>query len=124
MALPFKADAFEKVYSAHTIEHFSHKETENVLREWARVLTIEGVMEIRCRWLRIRALLFFLFPTKQNVINIYGGQEYSGNYHKTGFSFGLLRYYLRAVGLKHINRVIEKKWIFPYVSDLHVIAKK
>ena len=58
--LPFKDEVFDHVYSSHLIEHFSHREAKNVIREWVRVLKKGGMIEIRGPWLRIRALIFFL----------------------------------------------------------------
>ena len=122
--LPFKQQVFDHVYSSHTIEHFSHHEIEEVVKEWARVLKQNGIIEIRCPWLRLRALLFFLRPTQKNVENIYGGQDYAGNYHKCGFSFGLLKNLMESVGIIDVRRVLEKYKGIPFVSDLHVIGVK
>ena len=123
--LPFKSNSFDKVYSAHTIEHFSHKETQNIAAEWVRILKTGGQLEIRCPWLRIRALLFFFNPTHKNVANIYGGQEYEGNFHKCGFSYGLLKELLESVGIGEIVRVFEKgPFGIPFCSDLHIKGKK
>jgi predicted SAM-dependent methyltransferase len=46
--LPFEDNSFDHVYASHIIEHFSHKETQNVLDEWIRVLKENGILEIRC----------------------------------------------------------------------------
>lgn len=119
--LPFNDECFDHVYSSHTIEHFSHREVKSILKEWIRVLKRGGTIEIRCPWLRVRAFLFFLFPTWENVINIYGGQEYEGNYHKCGFSFKLLKELLEECGVIKVKRVIERGYKgIPLLSDLHV----
>lgn len=84
-----------------------------------------GIIDICCPWLRVRALLFFLFPTWENVINIYGGQEYEGNYHKCGFSFKLLKELLDECGIIKVKRVIERGYKgIPLLSDLHVKGTK
>ena len=36
--LPFKDEVFDHVYSSHLIEHFSHREVKEVIKEWVRVL--------------------------------------------------------------------------------------
>lgn len=36
--LPFKDEVFDHVYSSHLIEHFSHREVKDVVKEWVRVL--------------------------------------------------------------------------------------
>jgi SAM-dependent methyltransferase len=87
--LPFKNESVDYIYSSHTIEHFSHREVEQVLREWTRVLKEEGGIEIRCPDLRARALFFSLHPSKRDIINIYGGQDYPENLHRCGFSENL-----------------------------------
>jgi predicted SAM-dependent methyltransferase len=89
--LPFKNESVDYIYSSHTIEHFSHREVEQVLREWTRVLKEEGGIEIRCPDLRARALFFSLHPSKRDIINIYGGQDYPENLHRCGFSYVTLR---------------------------------
>lgn len=119
--LPFRDGAFDHVYSSHVIEHFSHLKVRNVLKEWVRVLKRGGVIEIRCPWLRVRALIFFLRPTWENVKHIYGGQENEWNFHKCGFSFGLLKRLLEECGIVRVRRVIERGFLeLPFLSDLHV----
>lgn len=123
--LPFTAGSFDHVYCSHLIEHFSHREVRNVLVEWVRVLRKEGVIEIRCPDLRARAFLFFLNPSWQNVKNIYGGQDYVGNQHRCGFSFGLLKHFLESCGVKNIKRIIKGYRGLPFIPDcLHVKGVK
>ena len=123
--LPFKDEVFDHVYSSHLIEHFSHREVKNVLKEWFRVLKKDGTIEIRCPWLRVRALIFFLRPTWKNVKHIYGGQEHEGNFHKCGFSFGLLKELLEDVGIIKVRRVIKRGYYgIPLLSGLHVKGVK
>ena len=100
--MSFKDESFDHVYSNHLID-FSHREVRNVLVEWVRVLKKERVIEIRCRDLRARALLFFLNPSWQNLKNIYGGQDYVGNQHRCGFSYGLLKHLLESACMQLTN---------------------
>jgi len=121
--LPFRDCSFDHVHSSHLIEHFSHREVKNVLAEWVRVLKKGGILEILCPDLRARALLFFLNPSWQNVINIYGGQDYAGNYHKCGFSYGPLKELLKSCGIIKVKRVVKIKGYknLPFIpEDLHV----
>jgi len=41
------------------------------------------------------------------VKNIYGGQDYVGNQHRRGFSFGLLKHFLESCGVKNIKKIIS-----------------
>ena len=123
--LPFKDEIFDLVYSSHLIEHFSHLEIAGVVKEWVRVLKKAGTIEIRCPWLRVRALIFFLRPTWENVRNIYGGQEHEGDFHKCGFSFTLLKGLLENCEIIKVKRVIERGYKgLPFLSDLHVKGVK
>jgi len=126
-SLPFQDEEFDHIYSSHLIEHFSHREVKSVLKEWVRCLKRGGTMEVRCPWLRIRAFLFFLRPSWSNVSQIYGGQEYDGNYHKCGFSFGLLKGLLEECGIENVRRVRNPKGYMgiPFLPDcLHVKGTK
>ena len=123
--LPFRDNTFDKVYSSHVLEHFSHRETDDILKEWARVLKKNGTIEIIVPWLRIRALIFVLRPTRKEIINIYGGQDYIYNYHKCGFSFGIIKRKLLTAGFDEVKLIIDGYKFIPFLpSCLHVKARK
>jgi hypothetical protein len=59
------------------------------------------------------------------VKHIYGGQENEWNFHKCGFSFGLLKQLLEGCGITKVKRVIKKGILgIPCLSDLHVKGVK
>lgn len=119
--LPFKNEAFDVVSSSEVIEHFSHRDVRNIIVEWVRVLKRNGEIEIKCPDLRARAFLFSLNPTWKNIENIYGGQDYNGNYHKCGFSFELLKLLLESCGIKKVHRIIDGYKGIPFIPNcLHV----
>lgn len=123
--LPFRNECFDHVYSSHLIEHFSHRKIRIVVAEWLRVLKKGGAIEIECPDLRARAFLFFLNPTWGNVKNIYGEQDHAGNYHKCGFSFGLLKHVLESSGIRNVKRRIKGYRGIPFIPDcLHVTGIK
>lgn len=123
--LPFRNGSFDYVFSSHLIEHFSHREISRVLTEWTRVLRTGGTIEIRCPDLRARAFLFVLNPTSHSMGNIYGGQDYAGNYHKCGFSYGLLKRHLQSCGIRNVKRIIKGYKGIPFIPDcLHVKGVK
>jgi predicted SAM-dependent methyltransferase len=123
--LPFKTGIFDHVYSSEVIEHFSHRETKIVLAEWIRVLKKGGIFEVECPDLRARSLIFFINPTWKNIENVYGGQDYAGNFHKAGFSYELLKTLLEDSGIKEVKRVIKGYKGIPFLPDcLHLIGTK
>lgn len=44
--LPYEDNSVDEVYASHVLEHFSFRETADVLAEWARVLKPGGIMRI------------------------------------------------------------------------------
>jgi predicted SAM-dependent methyltransferase len=123
--LPFKNDVFDHVYSSHTIEHFPHREIPDVLQEWLRICIPGGTIELRCPDLRIRSLLFFIQPTIQNIKNIYGEQDYPENFHRSGFSFGILKTMLEKCGVHTIRRIADEYKGIPFIpNDLHIVGTK
>lgn len=123
--LPFRDNCFDHIFSSHVIEHFSHREVKQVLKEWMRVLKPDGIFELRCPDLQARCLLFFLHPNQRDIRNIYGDQDYSENYHMCGFSYGLLRRLLKEIGITQIKRVINGYHGIPFLPDcIHVRGSK
>lgn len=125
MNLPFRDEVFDYFYASHVLEHFGHSHVEKVLREWMRVLKTRGTIEIKCPDLRARAFLFSISPSWDNVVYIYGRQNHIGNFHKSGFSYGLLRALLTSVGVEDIRRVIDGYKGIPFLpNQLHVLGTK
>jgi predicted SAM-dependent methyltransferase len=123
--LPFVDGCFGRVYSSHTLEHFSHREIRLVLSEWVRILKPGGTLEIRCPDLRARALLFAIRPSWNDVENIYGSQDYPENLHKSGYSYGLLKRLLRQLGIEGMKRVIRGYKGIPFIPDsIHITGTK
>ena len=123
--LPFKNGCFDHVFSSHLIEHFSHRDVQNVLSEWIRVLDLGGTLEIKCPDLRIRAVFYALDPSWKNIQNIYGEQDYVGNQHLCGFCFGSLKSLLEANGISNVKRVLDGFKGIPFLPNcLHVQGKK
>lgn len=123
--LPLKTESFDQVYSSAVIEHFSHREVRRVLIEWTRVLKKGGTLEIECPDLRARAFLFFLRPSWKIIQDVYGGQDYEGNYHKCGFSYELLKSLLESCGVGQVRRIIKGYKGIPFIPDcLHVKGMK
>lgn len=44
--LPFRDNSFELIYASHVLEHVPWYQTDNVLREWIRILVPGGQIEI------------------------------------------------------------------------------
>ncbi len=123
--LPFRDGSFIQVFSSHSLEHFGHRKVRSVLEEWVRILRPGGIFEVRCPDLRARALLFVLHPNWKNVVDIYGGQDDEFDFHKSGFSYGLLKGLMEDLGIEEVNRIVAGHKGVPFLpNSLHLKGKK
>ena len=123
--LPFRDGAVDHVFSSYLIEHYGHRVVEHVLIEWVRVLKRGGFLEIRAPNLRSRALLFVLNPTWHSIVQIFGEQDHLGNFHKSGFTKGILKDLVRSAGIVNIRDIFESYRGIPFIPRcIHVIGQK
>ena len=114
--LDFPDEYFDYIIASDIIEHFPISETENILKEWKRILKVGGIIEFRMP--NLEAVVSDYLKRKdedrsdvQGGIPIsqyfswllYGGQDYSGNFHYVCFDRRLFKYTIEQVGLKEIN---------------------
>ncbi len=70
-------------------------------------------------------MLFALRPTWKDIVNIYGEQDDEFNFHKSGFSYGLLKRLLQDLGIQDISRIVFGYKGIPFLPDsLHLKGKK
>jgi predicted SAM-dependent methyltransferase len=80
--LPFKTGYFDRILASDIIEHFPISETELVLSEWARVLKVNGNIKIRTPNLKWAAAAYMKTNDAKFISwHIFGGQDYSNNFH-------------------------------------------
>jgi len=94
---------------AHDVlEHFSHREVDEVLREWARVLKPGAEYMIRCPSLALqcRAYVNGIWDADVASYMIFGGQTNPGDYHCAGFDRTSLERRLEAAGLR-VASIVE-----------------
>jgi len=97
--LPFPDGRFDYVYSSHTLEHISHLETRETIKEWLRVLTRAGMIKIN-----VPNLLYAVENIDKDygtaLCVMYGAQDYELNFHKTGFTPNYLKMLLEEQGVE------------------------
>ena len=80
--LPFPDECFERILASDIIEHFPLTETENLLKEWSRVLKIGGHMKFRTPSLKWAVNYYRATGNAEFVsYHIFGGQDYNTNFH-------------------------------------------
>jgi predicted SAM-dependent methyltransferase len=102
--LEFKDEHFDYILASDIIEHFPISKTENLLKEWSRVLKIGGIMEIRTPNIEWVAMYYAQKRDCKFVSwHIFGGQDYPGNYHYVIFDRALLNDFCNKADLYEVD---------------------
>jgi len=113
--LPFATGEFDIVYSSHTLEHFAREEIESIFDEWVRILKRGGIFRLIVPNIEWAADRIKQGVVDHDVLNVlYGQQEYSRNFHKTGFTPDMIRamfekrgFAIKKMELKYYNIIVE-----------------
>ncbi|MHB8360883.1 MAG: glycosyltransferase [Thermoplasmataceae archaeon] len=133
--LPFDDNSVETIVSNHILEHINYNRTSKVLEEWYRVLDFGGEIRIRVpnlAYLGVRIAIknFLNLRIDDEVRIVYGGQDYEGNTHFSGFTKSHILSTMREVGFtdftfpvlgRKISYFLKKKG---YGLELEIVAKK
>ena len=115
----FKDNSVDLIYNCCLLEHFKRYETENVLREWYRVLKPGGILRISVPDFE---KLIKVYKKYHDLKLILGGlvsrQDYPENIHYMIFDFKILSEFLEKVGFKKIHRYDWRKTIHKDHDDL------
>jgi ubiquinone/menaquinone biosynthesis C-methylase UbiE len=80
--LPFPDEHFDAILASDIIEHFPKTETKTLIKEWTRVLKCNGLLKFRTPSLQWAARHYLQTGEAEFVsYHIFGGQDYSGNFH-------------------------------------------
>jgi glycosyltransferase involved in cell wall biosynthesis/GT2 family glycosyltransferase/SAM-dependent methyltransferase len=93
------------ILASDVLEHLSHREIQDVLREWARILKPGGQIEIRCPSLRLQAEAYLKGIWNADIASymIFGGQTNPGDYHCTAFDKDSIGRHLQSAGLNPVG---------------------
>lgn len=103
----------EEILAYNLLEHFGFRETQQVLREWWRVLKYGGTLKLIVPNLRVlvkaynskklTAVVTDKWPFDNINYWLFGGQEYPENTHKTCFDEDSLRQALEKAGFEVVE---------------------
>ncbi|HRI32068.1 MAG TPA: methyltransferase domain-containing protein, partial [Candidatus Kapabacteria bacterium] len=93
------------ILASDVLEHFSHRETDAIIAEWARVLKPGGELVIRCPSLRLQCKAYMDKVWDADIASymIFGGQTNPGDYHCIGFDEDSIRKHLINAGLEVVQ---------------------
>jgi len=96
ITLPVKNNTADYILAKDVLEHFSWRDTERIFTDWVRVLKKKGKLRLVVPNIDVHIKWYLENKGKgngeyKNVLsclrgNLFGGQDYSGNFHKTCFN--------------------------------------
>lgn len=103
--LPYPDDSVEAIRASHILEHFGHRESLDVLREWVRVLRPGGTLKIAVPDFEQAARLYLDradgVPVQGYVM---GGQIDADDFHRSIWDEDGLSAVMEHVGLMNVQR--------------------
>ncbi len=112
------SSCFDEIIAQDVLEHFRWRDTPRALLEWNRLLSMGGRIFIRTTYLN-GVLRLFELPEIQSVqmqfvvlTGLFSNQLMAGDYHLTGFTEILLRFYLWAAGFEIDEITVRDGWLF------------
>lgn len=130
--LPFKNELFTSIYMRGVFEHFTYRESVQVLGECNRVLCRDGLLELTVPDLMAvcRILVNNILPFKDELNRsphfyamscLYGGQDRDGQVHQWAWTQLELEEHLRSAGF--IIEIVDNG-CFELNTHLHIIGRK
>lgn len=98
-------ESCDAILAKHLLEHFSHRDTQAILKVWLARLKPGGSLRVEVPNLEghVAAWADLQSTDAQFVEYLYGSQDYDGNYHKTAFTPRSLDRALRVAGYREIE---------------------
>lgn len=108
----FEDGSVDLIYASHVIAYFDRVEIVDVLKEWNRVLKVNGVLRLATPDFEVISELYHKnsdFNVESLVGPLYGKMEMDNNniYHKTTYDFTSLSGVLKTCGF---NDVVRYNW--------------
>lgn len=114
----FKDKSVDLIYSCCLLEHFKRYETENVLKEWYRVLKPGGILRLSVPDFEKLIEVYLKYHDLKLVLGaLVGRQDYPENTHYMVFDFEILSELLKKVGFKRVYRYDWRKTIHKDYDD-------
>lgn len=109
---------FDEIVAWDILEHIRHRETNDVLFEWNRLLGMGGRLNIRTTYLNglVRLMEDSSYQTVKGqmilLTNLFSRQLIDGDYHLNAFTEPMIRFNLWATGFEIEDVSIRDGWIW------------
>jgi len=114
---------YEEIIAQDCLEHIPRPKTQSVLLEWSRLLKPSGKLVLRVP--NVVGLLGLFSKNEYKSIEkqqelmqcLFGTQAYDGDFHYTGFTELLIKYYLESAGLTILSITPKDEWLFNIIAQ-------
>lgn len=114
----FEDNSVDLIYACHLLEHFKRNQTEDILKEWHRVLKPGGILRLATPDFEKLAEVYLKYKDLKLILGpLVGRQDYPENTHYMIFDFATLSETLKKVGFKKIYRYDWRKTIHKDYDD-------
>lgn len=106
----FEENSVSLIYASHILEHFSRHEYKDVLSRWYSLLSSNGILRVAVPDLESAAQYYIDTKDLRAITGLmYGGQDYSGNFHHWGWDYTQMENDLFETGFVSVYRYDWKK---------------
>ena len=100
----FDDNTFDMVYASHILEHYPRNEVQDVLKEWVRVVKVDGLVRLSVPSFKSAIEIYQNTSKLENVIGpLMGGQTYPYEFHYCLFDERTLSALMKLSGLTAIH---------------------
>lgn len=105
-------ESIDEIYACHVLEHTGRLKIDSTLKEWNRVLKKEGILRIAVPNFEAVVEEYLENKNLEKVLGLlYGGQNYSYNFHYVTFDLKKLQNHLEKNGFKNIKKYEWKEFL-------------
>lgn len=98
-------ESIDEIYACHVLEHTGRLKVDLTLKEWNRVMKKGGFLRIAVPNFEAVVEEYLKNKDLEKLLGfLYGGQNYSYNFHNITFDFNKLKKHLEKNGFKDIKR--------------------
>lgn len=101
----FNDNSVSLIYACHILDHFDRNTVEGILKEWYRVLKVDGILRVAVSDFEKIVEVYLKNKNLEYLLGLLvGGQTYEGNKHGIAFDYTYLSKLLINAGFKNIHR--------------------
>ena len=100
----FEDNTFDMIYGSHVLEHYARNDVEAVLKEWVRVVKVDGIVRVSTPSFKSAIQIYEQTGKLEYILGpVIGGQTYDFEFHYCLFDERTLTALMKKCGLTAIH---------------------